>query len=91
MLKINSGNEVKICIVNIIAYLRVSHKGKGSLIGPLKQTKPSTNKGGDVFLAYTSTHVDHDVWFCHSTRLLTRGGFVNIESIKQMIVSLEMV
>jgi hypothetical protein len=41
-------------------------KPKGSDSASSIEAKTSTEEGGDVYLASTSTHVDHDVWLINS-------------------------
>jgi hypothetical protein len=41
-------------------------RGNGSDDAPSKEEKTSTNEGEDVFLASSSTHVDHEAWFVDS-------------------------
>eukprot|EP00253_Pinus_taeda_P034979 PITA_34979 len=37
-------------------------KGKGSDDAPYVEAKTTSNEGGDVYLASSSTHVDHEAW-----------------------------
>ena len=37
-------------------------KGKGSDEAPSVEVKTTSDEGGDVYLASSSTHVDHDAW-----------------------------
>jgi len=41
-------------------------KGKGSNEVPSTQVKTTSDEGGDVYLASSSTHVDHEAWFTDS-------------------------
>jgi len=42
-------------------------KGKGSDDAPSVKAKTTSNEGGDVYLASSSsTHVDHEAWFIES-------------------------
>eukprot|EP00253_Pinus_taeda_P022165 PITA_22165 len=42
-------------------------KGKGSDDAPSKEEKPTSDEGGDVYLASSSTHVDHEAWLIDSS------------------------
>ena len=37
-------------------------KGKGSDDAPYTEVKTTSDEGGDVYLASSSTHVDHEAW-----------------------------
>ncbi len=39
---------------------KASHKGKGSDDSPSTEAKTTSDDGGDVYLAFSSTHVDHE-------------------------------
>jgi hypothetical protein len=41
-------------------------RGKGSDDAPSIEEKTSTDEGGDVYLASSSTHVDHEAWLVNS-------------------------
>eukprot|EP00253_Pinus_taeda_P005842 PITA_05842 len=41
-------------------------KGKGSDDAPFANTKTTSDEGGDVYLASSSTHVDHEAWLIDS-------------------------
>ena len=41
-------------------------KGKGSDDSPSIEVKTTSNEGGDVYLASSSTHVDHEAWLIDS-------------------------
>jgi len=41
-------------------------KGKGSDDAPYAEEKTTLDEGGDVYLASSSTHVDHEAWFIDS-------------------------
>eukprot|EP00253_Pinus_taeda_P013395 PITA_13395 len=41
-------------------------KGKGFDDAPSKEAKTTLNEGGDVYLASSSTHVDHEAWLIDS-------------------------
>eukprot|EP00253_Pinus_taeda_P018724 PITA_18724 len=41
-------------------------KGKGSDDGPSTEAKTTSDEGGDVYLASSSTHVDHEAWLIYS-------------------------
>ena len=41
-------------------------KGKGSDDAPSAEAKTTSDEGGDVYLASSSTHVDHDAWLIDS-------------------------
>eukprot|EP00253_Pinus_taeda_P030792 PITA_30792 len=41
-------------------------KGKGSDDAPSAEAKTTSDEGGDVYLASSSTHVDHEVWLIES-------------------------
>ena len=56
---------VKQGIIRKIASLR-SLKKKGSDSTSSTEVKTSTEEGGDVYIAFTSTHADHDVWLIDS-------------------------
>eukprot|EP00253_Pinus_taeda_P036102 PITA_36102 len=42
-------------------------KGKGSDDAPFAEEKTTSNEGGDVYLAYSSMHVDHEAWLIKSS------------------------
>ena len=52
-------------------------KGKGSNDAPSIETKTTTKDGGDVYLASTCIHVDHDVWLIMLDTTPTLRGGVN--------------
>ena len=41
-------------------------KGKGSDEAPFIEAKSTSDEGGDVYLASSSTHVDHEAWLIDS-------------------------
>ena len=41
-------------------------KGKGSDDAPSAEAKTTSGEGGDVYLASSSTHVDHEAWLIDS-------------------------
>ena len=41
-------------------------KGKGSDDAPSAEAKTTSDEGGDVYLASSSTHVDHEAWLIDS-------------------------
>ena len=41
-------------------------KGKGSDDAPSAETKTTSDEGGDVYLACSGTHVDHEAWLIDS-------------------------
>eukprot|EP00253_Pinus_taeda_P018185 PITA_18185 len=41
-------------------------KGKGSDAAPSTEAKTTSDEGGDVYLASSSTHVDHEAWLIDS-------------------------
>ena len=41
-------------------------KGKRSDDAPFAEAKTTLDEGGDVYLAYSSTHVDHEAWLINS-------------------------
>ena len=45
---------------------KAPHKGKGSDDAPSAEAKTTSDEGGDVYLASSSTHVDHEVWLIDS-------------------------
>src|SRR5271168_3932347 len=42
-------------------------KGKGSDDAPSVEAKTTSDEGGDVYLASSSTHVDHEAWLIDSS------------------------
>eukprot|EP00253_Pinus_taeda_P008111 PITA_08111 len=42
-------------------------KGKGSDDAPFTKVKTTSDEGGDVYLASSSTHVDHEAWLINSS------------------------
>eukprot|EP00253_Pinus_taeda_P018118 PITA_18118 len=53
-------------------------KGKGSDDAPSSEAKTTSDEGGDVYLASSSTHVDHEAWLIDSgddrkARIIGRG------------------
>eukprot|EP00253_Pinus_taeda_P008714 PITA_08714 len=46
---------------------KASHKGKGSDDAPSREVKTTSDKGGDVYLATSTTHVDHEAWLIDSS------------------------
>eukprot|EP00253_Pinus_taeda_P013111 PITA_13111 len=53
-------------------------KGKGSDDAPSTEAKTTSDEGGDVYLASSSTHVDHEAWLIDSgddrkARIIGRG------------------
>ena len=42
-------------------------KGKGSYDSPFTEAKTTLDEGGDVYLASSSTHVDHEAWLIDSS------------------------
>ena len=42
-------------------------KGKGSDDAPFAEAKTTSDEGGDVYLASSSTHVDHEAWLVDSS------------------------
>eukprot|EP00253_Pinus_taeda_P029043 PITA_29043 len=45
---------------------KAPNKGKGSNDAPSAEAKTTSNEGGDVYLASSSTHVDHEAWLIDS-------------------------
>jgi len=41
-------------------------KGKGSDEAPFAEAKTTSHEGGDVYLASSSIHVDHEAWLIDS-------------------------
>ena len=41
-------------------------KGKGSNDAPSTEVQTTLDEGGDVYLASSSTHVDHEAWLIDS-------------------------
>ena len=45
---------------------KAPHKGKGSDDAPSAEAKTTSDEGGNVYLASSSTHVDHEAWLIDS-------------------------
>ena len=45
---------------------KAPNKGKGSDDAPSAEAKTTSDEGGDVYLASSSTHVDHEAWLIDS-------------------------
>jgi len=45
---------------------KAPNKGKGSDDALSAEAKTTSNEGGDVYLSYSSTHVDHEAWLIDS-------------------------
>lgn len=45
---------------------KVPDKGKGPNDAPSVEVKTTSDEGGDVYLASSSTHVDHEAWLIDS-------------------------
>eukprot|EP00253_Pinus_taeda_P026886 PITA_26886 len=45
---------------------KATDKGKGSDGAPFAEAKTTSDEGGDVYLASSSTHVDHEAWLIDS-------------------------
>eukprot|EP00253_Pinus_taeda_P021072 PITA_21072 len=45
---------------------KAPYKGKGSDDAPSAEAKTTLDEGGDVYLASSSTHVDHEAWLIDS-------------------------
>eukprot|EP00253_Pinus_taeda_P009995 PITA_09995 len=45
---------------------KATDKGKGSDDAPSTEVKTTSDEGGDVYLASSNTHVDHEAWFIDS-------------------------
>eukprot|EP00253_Pinus_taeda_P017108 PITA_17108 len=57
---------------------KAPNKGKGSNDAPSAEAKTTSDEGGDVYLASSSTHVDHEAWLIDSgddrkARIIGRG------------------
>eukprot|EP00253_Pinus_taeda_P028199 PITA_28199 len=67
------------------------NKGKGSDDAPSVEAKTTSDKGGDVYLASSSTHVDHEAWLIDSgvktvfekdTCKMVRGALVLMRGVR---------
>jgi hypothetical protein len=57
---------VKLGIIRRIVDLKMLIKGRDLMMFLPQKGKTSSEEGGDVYLASTSTHSDHDVWLINS-------------------------
>eukprot|EP00253_Pinus_taeda_P004569 PITA_04569 len=61
MVNLNGDALSKICKIS-----KALDKGKGSIDAPSAEVKTTSDEGGDVYLASSSTHVDHEAWLIDS-------------------------
>ena len=70
-------------------------KGKGSDDAPSTKVKTTLDEGGDVYLASSSTHVDHEAWLIHSgasfTSLPIESGSVSMRNMMVVMSSWGMI
>ena len=74
---------------------KAPEKGKGSNDAPSIEVKTTLDEGGDVYLASSSTHVDHEAWLMtqvHSfTSLPIESGSASIRNMMVVMSSWGMI